>query len=71
MRLVLGCWDIAGAGGSQSYLLTVAGQLQELGHDVTVHTALKGGAADVVGLMLAMRDRNRPGPSPAVRSSPR
>ena len=47
MRLVLGCWDIAGAGGSQSYLLTVAGQLQELGHDVTVHTALKGGAADV------------------------
>jgi hypothetical protein len=46
VELVLGCWDLAGRGGSQTYILTVADQLQRLGHQVTLYAQLDGDPVD-------------------------
>jgi hypothetical protein len=46
VELVLGCWDLAGRGGSQTYLLTVADHLQRLGHEVTLYSQLDGDPVD-------------------------
>ena len=37
LRLILSTNGLHAAGGSETYLLTVASHLQRLGHDVTLH----------------------------------
>lgn len=49
MRLVLAAEELASFGGSQSYLTTIAEELERLGHGVTVYTALAGEAARLAG----------------------
>ena len=37
MQLVLSTYSLAALGGSETYLLTLAGELERLGHDVSLH----------------------------------
>jgi hypothetical protein len=63
MRLVLATHDFASLGGSETYLLTLAQQLQRLGHDVSVHTANAGEIADVArerGVAVSDRESQLP-----------
>ena len=56
MRLVIGCHSFASLGGTQSYTLTVAEQLQRLGHQVTVLAGEQGEMAALArerGIRLA------------------
>jgi hypothetical protein len=56
MELVLGTHNFAGAGGSETYILTVAEHLQRLGHGVTIFAFELGEMADVArdrGLRVA------------------
>src|SRR5215208_8016791 len=69
MEIVLATNGLVGIGGSETYLLTVAEQLQRLGHEVTVH-ADEGGAMSeymrsrgrrvAIGEAGAPRDLRRP-----------
>ncbi len=47
MRIVLGTHSLRHAGGSETYLLTVAEHLQRLGHDVTIHAAETGAVSEL------------------------
>lgn len=47
MELVLGHQTLDAAGGSETYLLTVAEQLQRLGHEVTINVEDRGTMASV------------------------
>lgn len=47
VELVLGHQKLAAAGGTETYLLTVAEQLQRLGHEVTIFTLEAGEMAEV------------------------
>src|ERR1700730_12206784 len=42
MKIVLATQGFAGFGGSETYVLTVAEQLQQLGHEVNVYAGLGG-----------------------------
>jgi hypothetical protein len=46
MRIVLSYHQLNGFGGTETYLLTVAGALERLGHDVLVHTYEAGRCAE-------------------------
>jgi glycosyltransferase involved in cell wall biosynthesis len=46
MRLLLATQSLAGMGGSETYVVTVADHLQRLGHDVWLHALDHGRAAD-------------------------
>ncbi len=63
MELLLSTYRMIERGGSESYLLTVAEQLQRLGHDVTVHSiddAEHSAQALERGLRYAAADRGLP-----------
>src|SRR5919108_148728 len=47
MRLVLANQLLCGPGGSETYLLTVADQLQRMGHDVTLYALELGDTAEL------------------------
>ena len=47
MRIVLGLHEFSGFAGTQTYVLTVAGELQRLGHEVLVHATSAGPIAEV------------------------
>ncbi|HEY1237085.1 MAG TPA: hypothetical protein VGE91_02025, partial [Solirubrobacterales bacterium] len=46
MQIVLGTLELGAIGGAATYTLTVAGQLQLLGHDVTVFAGETGELAE-------------------------
>lgn len=46
MRIVVSFLQMVGFGGTESYVLTVAGELQRLGHDVVVHAPETGPCAE-------------------------
>jgi hypothetical protein len=63
MELVLGTHGFAGFGGSETYLMTVAQQLERLGHRVTVQAAELGPMADAAearGVRIARRAEDLP-----------
>ena len=63
MELVLSTMSLAGFGGSETYVMTVADQLQRLGHDVWLHGLERGAAAEMaeqLGLRLCLSDRDLP-----------
>ena len=72
MEIVLATNGLVGIGGSETYLLTVAEQLQRLGHEVTVH-ATEGGAMSALmsarysRLTTAKEPSSHTGVAPAVR----
>jgi hypothetical protein len=47
MRIVVGLHELAGFGGTETYALTVAEELQRLGHDVVVHAPVLGAVAEL------------------------
>jgi len=47
LRLLLATHSLDHVGGSETYLLTAAEQLQRLGHEVTVHAAERGACAEL------------------------
>ena len=47
MRIVLATHAFDGVGGSETYLLTVAEQLQRLGHGVTIYAVALGKMAEL------------------------
>src|SRR3954454_13379356 len=49
MEIVLATNGLIGTGGSETYLLTVAEQLQRLRHEVTVHAAEGGAMSEYMG----------------------
>ena len=63
MEVVLSTMSLAGLGGSETYAITVADQLQRLGHQVWLHALDHGAAtelAEELGLRLCMSDRDLP-----------
>ncbi len=46
MRIVVSFLQMVGFGGTETYVLTVAGELQRLGHDAVVHAPETGPCAD-------------------------
>ena len=63
MELVLGTQQLIGFGGSETYLMTVAEQLQYLGHEVTIHAVEHGEAVEYArrrGVRVAMADHELP-----------
>ena len=46
MRIVVSFLQMVGFGGTETYVLTVAGELQRLGHDVVVHAPETGPCAE-------------------------
>ena len=46
MRILLGTYQLDAWAGSETYLLTLAEQLQRLGHDTAISVAGLGGVAD-------------------------
>ena len=68
MELVLSTFTL-GVGGSESYLLTVAEQLQQLGHQVTVHAMEADDSAEAAaarGLRVVRGERDLPPQCDAV-----
>lgn len=51
MRIVVAADSLAGLGGTETYTLTVADQLQRLGHDVVLLTNVRGRATDRAALL--------------------
>jgi hypothetical protein len=69
MEIVLATNGLAGIGGSETYLLTVAEQLQRLGHAVTVHAATGGAMSDFMagrGLPVTIGERGLPDACEAI-----
>jgi hypothetical protein len=63
MEIVLGAFRLASPGGTEHYTLTVAEQLQRLGHEVTIYVEQPGEIADLArsrGLRLATREDELP-----------
>jgi len=69
MEIVLATTGLAGIGGSETYLLTVAEQLQRLGHDVTVHATTGGAMSEFMagrGIPVTIGERGLPGACDAI-----
>ena len=69
MELVLSTFHFSSIGGSETYLLTVAEQLERLGHDVTIHAADVGEMAELAarrGVRVAEDEDRLPGRCDAV-----
>jgi len=64
LRIVLATYALAAPGGSESYLMTVAHQLQRLGHEITVFAEDLGPFAELVE-REGLRVTNRPWELPA------
>lgn len=63
MEIVLTALSLDGPGGMQTYLLTIAPQLERLGHEVTLYAPQLGTMADVAcsrGLRVARSERELP-----------
>src|ERR1035437_2511868 len=63
MRIVLGIHSLSGAGGTESYMITIADHLQRAGHDVYVYSAEDGQSGDVArsfGLRVAIGTEELP-----------
>ena len=63
MQLVLSAPALAGPGGVQSYLLTVAPQLERLGHEVWLYAPVQGAMAELArgrGLRVARGEHELP-----------
>ena len=63
MEIVLATSGLVGIGGSETYLLTVAEQLQRLGHEVTVHADEGGAMSEYMrsrGLRVAIGEAGLP-----------
>jgi hypothetical protein len=63
MEIVIATRELAGPGGVQSYVLTVAPHLERLGHGVTLHAPVLGEMADLArehGLRVAAGERALP-----------
>jgi hypothetical protein len=59
MQIVIGTHSLAGAGGTETYTVTVADHLQRLGHDVWLHSRELGrasDAADRLGVRVAREE---------------
>ena len=68
MEVVLAAHSLAGLGGSETYVVTVADHLQRLGHDVWLHTGEAGRSTDAaraLGLRVALGEHELP-PCPDV-----
>jgi hypothetical protein len=68
MQIVAAAHALSGAGGSESYLVTVSDHLQRLGHDVWLHTSELGRSTDAatrLGVRVASLERELP-PAPDV-----
>jgi hypothetical protein len=68
MQIVAAAYSLAGAGGSETYLVTVADHLQRLGHDVWLHSPELGASTDAaraLGLRVAAAPHELP-PAPDV-----
>jgi hypothetical protein len=69
MEIVLATTGLAGIGGSETYLLTVAEQLQRLGHAVTVHATTGGAMSEFMagrGIPVAIGERALPDACEAI-----
>jgi hypothetical protein len=69
MEIVLATNGLVGIGGSETYLLTVAEQLQRLGHAVTVHAMTGGAMSDYMagrGLPVVIGERGLPDACDAI-----
>jgi hypothetical protein len=69
MEIVLATNGLIGVGGSETYLLTVAEQLQRLGHGITIHAAAGGEMSELMtarGLPVAIRERGLPDSCDAI-----
>ena len=69
LRVVIGLESLTGAGGTESYAMTVARELQRLGHEPILSAAELGPMADHVerdGIPLARREAELPGGCDAV-----
>src|SRR2546421_12814974 len=63
MELVISTMSLAGLGGSETYAITVADQLQRLGHQVWLHALDQGAATELaqqLGLALCRSDGELP-----------
>ena len=63
MKIVLANEAFAAVGGSETYLLTVAEQLQRLGHEITIYARICGPMADLAtarGVPMARRPSDLP-----------
>ncbi len=63
MQIVAAAYSLAGAGGSETYAVTVADHLQRLGHDVWLHTLEPGRSTDAaraLGLRVATAEHELP-----------
>lgn len=72
MEIVLAALALDGAGGMQTYLLTVAPHLERLGHEVTLYSPLLGPVADLArarGLRVHGSEHELPPACDAVLSS--
>lgn len=49
MHIVLGLENLTAFGGTETYAMTVAGELEQLGHDVTLHAPNRGAVAEFAG----------------------
>jgi hypothetical protein len=68
MQIVAAAYSLAGAGGSETYLVTVADHLERLGHDVWLHSPELGAstdAAQALGLRVVAARHELP-PAPDV-----
>jgi len=64
VEVVISTHQLCGIGGTQTYILTVAEHLEQLGHEVTIHALETGETADVArerGLRVAGSERELPG----------
>lgn len=69
MRIVLGIHTLTGAGGTESYMVTVGDHLQRTGHDVYIYSAEDGHTGDVArsfGLRVAIGTEELPGDVDAI-----
>lgn len=74
MRIVLGTLEFGAIGGAGTYALTVAGELQSLGHDVTIFAEETGELARVAeerGVRVAAGERALPGECDVVYAQDR
>lgn len=66
MEVVLATQSFAAPGGSETYILTVAEQLQRLGHRATIFTTMLGEFSDAAIRDRCARVTDRPGKLPSV-----
>src|SRR5581483_10412286 len=69
MRIVTSVWGLTGFGGTESYTLTVASELERLGHDVWIYApeiGASGEHARARGMRVIDEESRLPGECQAV-----